>query len=119
MNKFAVLTDPVRRRIIELLVEGERPAGQISAAVGSEFGISQPAVSNQLRVLRDAEVVSVEPRGARRLYRLVDGSLDEVTEWIDRYSRTWPRKLDALETELARGRSSTPVPSHADAPDQE
>lgn len=119
MNKFVVLTDPVRRRIIELLAEGEQPAGQISAAVGSEFGISQPAVSNQLRVLRDAEVVTVEPRGTRRLYRLVDGSLDEVTEWIDRYSRTWPRKLDALETELARGRRDARSAPRARTAEQE
>lgn len=69
-----------------------------------EFAISQPAVSNQLRTLRDAAVVVVRPEGNRRIYLLAPGALDEVTDWVARYARLWPQRLDALETELARGR---------------
>ncbi|WP_374007446.1 ArsR/SmtB family transcription factor [Leifsonia sp. LS-T14] len=106
MNTFAVLADPVRRRMVELLAENEAPAGQVGAVVMREFGIGQPAVSNQLRVLREAEVVTAERQGSQRIYRLVPGALDPLTEWVQRYSRLWTQRLDALETELARGRSS-------------
>lgn len=102
MNSFALLADPVRRRIVEVLAEGERAAGEVGAIVQGEFGVGQPAVSNQLRALRDAEVVEVRPDGARRLYRLAPGALDDVQAWVDRYARLWPQRLDALETELAR-----------------
>lgn len=106
MNTFALLADPVRRRIVEVLADGEQPAGAVGEVIHAEFAISQPAVSNQLRALRDAEVVTVRPEGARRLYSLTPGALDDVTTWVDRYSRLWPQRLDALETELARGRRS-------------
>lgn len=104
MQQFAVLADPVRRRIVEVLAEGERPAGEVGAVVMTEFGIGQPAVSNQLRTLLDAHIVAAEPSGSRRIYRLVPGALEEVAQWVDRYARLWPQRLDALETELARGR---------------
>lgn len=102
MNSFALLADPVRRRILEILSDGEQSAGSIGEAVSAEFRIRQPAVSNQLRVLRDADVVQVRREGSHRLYSLSPGGLEEVTAWVDRYSRLWPRRLDALETELAR-----------------
>jgi len=105
MNSFAVLADPVRRRMVELLAEQEAPAGQVGAVVMREFGIGQPAVSNQLRVLRDAEVVTAERRGSQRIYRLVPGALDELSRWVERYTGLWTQRLDALETELVRGRS--------------
>lgn len=104
MNSFAVLADPVRRRIVETLSAGEQPAGSVGAVLSDEFGISQPAVSNQLKLLRDSGVVAAEPRGSQRIYRLVPGALDEVAGWVERYSRLWPQRLDALETELIRGR---------------
>ncbi|WP_163540789.1 ArsR/SmtB family transcription factor [Occultella kanbiaonis] len=103
MNSFALLADPVRRRIVEVLAEGERPAGGVGEVIRAEFGVGQPAVSNQLRLLREAEVIESLPAGSRRIYRLVPGALDDVTAWIDRYARLWPQRLDALETELARG----------------
>ncbi|MFF9563242.1 ArsR/SmtB family transcription factor [Leifsonia sp. NPDC014704] len=103
MNSFAVLADPVRRRMVELLTEEEAPAGRIGAVVMEEFGIGQPAVSNQLRVLREAEVVSAERRGSQRIYRIVPGALHDIAAWVDRYGRLWSQRLDALETELARG----------------
>lgn len=105
MNSFAVLADPVRRRMVELLSEAEAPAGRIGAVVMAEFGIGQPAVSNQLRVLREAEIVSAERQGSQRIYRIVPGALDDIAAWVDRYGRLWSQRLDALETELARGSS--------------
>lgn len=104
MTTFALLAEPVRRRVVEVLSEGERPAGEIGAVITAEFGISQPAVSNQLRTLRDAGVVDVQPHGSKRIYRLRPEALEEVAQWVDRYARLWPQRLDALETELARGR---------------
>lgn len=105
MQQFAVLADPVRRRIVEVLAEGEQPAGQVGAVVMTEFGIGQPAVSNQLRALLDADIVDAQRQGSTRIYRLVPGALDDVAQWVDRYARLWPQRLDALETELARDRN--------------
>ena len=104
MHAFDVLGDPVRRRILELLAAGEQPAGAISAAVQAEFGISQPAVSQHLRVLRDSGFTTVRPEGARRIYAVKAGSLHEVDAWLDRFRRFWTPHLEALATELARGR---------------
>lgn len=98
------MADPVRRRLLEVLADGERTAGELSVVGREEFGISQPAVSNQLRRLRDSGLVAAEPRGAQRIYRLQPGALDEVAEWVDRYARLWPGRLEALDTELVRGR---------------
>ncbi|QCR18089.1 ArsR/SmtB family transcription factor [Agrococcus sp. SGAir0287] len=104
MNAFAILADPVRRRLVEALADGPQPAGALGAVAHAEFGITQPAVSNQLRALREAGVVDVEPQGAQRIYRLAPGGLAEVTAWVERYAALWPQRLDALETELRRGR---------------
>jgi DNA-binding transcriptional ArsR family regulator len=104
VHAFDVLGDPVRRRILELLAEGERPAGAIGAVVQDEFGISQPAVSQHLRVLREHGFATVRPDGARRLYAVDPGPLRDVDAWLDRYRRIWDQRLDALGTELARGR---------------
>lgn len=104
MTVFAAMADPVRRRLLEVLAEGERSAGELVAVGHEEFGIGQPAVSNQLRRLRDGGLVVVESRGTHRIYRLQPGALDEVTAWVDRYARLWPGRLEALDTELARGR---------------
>lgn len=120
MNSFALLADPVRRRIVEVLTDGEQPAGAVGGVIQDEFAIGQPAVSNQLRLLREAGVVAVRPDGSRRLYRLAPGALDDVTAWVERYARLWPQRLDALETELARGRRTardrTPGTRATDAP---
>jgi DNA-binding transcriptional ArsR family regulator len=103
MHAFDVLGDPVRRRILELLAEGERTAGSVGAVVQEEFGISQPGVSAHLRVLRDAGFASVRPEGARRLYAVSPEPLREVDTWLERFRRYWAPHLAALETELARG----------------
>lgn len=104
MNAFDILGDPVRRRIVEMLTEGQRSAGDLTTVVRSEFGISQPAVSNHLRVLREAGFAIDERRGSHRLYALRPDALDELAAWVDRYTRLWSSRLDALETEVARGR---------------
>ncbi len=104
MHAFDVLGDPVRRRILELLADGEQPAGRISAVVQQEFGISQPGVSQHLRVLRENGFARVRPEGARRLYALEPAPLQDVDRWLDRFRSAWEQHLDALATELARGR---------------
>jgi DNA-binding transcriptional ArsR family regulator len=98
------LGDPVRRRILELLADGERSAGELGAVVQEEFGISQPGVSNHLRVLREHGFATVRAEGTRRLYAVDPAPLQEVDMWLERYRRFWSQRLDALGTELARGR---------------
>ena len=104
MHAFDVLGDPVRRRILELLAGGERTAGEVSAQVQREFGISQPAVSQHLRVLRENGFARVRAEGTRRLYAVDPVPLKDVDEWLERFRRFWTPHLDALATELARGR---------------
>ena len=104
MHAFDVLGDPVRRRILELLAAGELTSGDLTAAVRAEFGISQPAVSQHLRVLREHGFASVRPEGARRLYAVRPEPFREVDAWLDAFRRFWTPPLDALATELARGR---------------
>ena len=104
VHAFDVLGDPVRRRILELLADGERAAGEVGAVVQEEFGISQPAVSQQLRVLRQSGFTTVRAVGTRRLYAVEPAPLQEVDRWLERYRRFWTGHLDALGTELARGR---------------
>ena len=103
MHALDVLGDPVRRRILELLAEGELSSGAICAVVQEEFGISQPAVSQHLRVLRDSGLATVRPSGTRRLYAVNSGPLQEVDAWLGRFRRFWTPHLEALATELARG----------------
>ena len=104
MHAFDVLGDPVRRRILELLADGERSAGDVTAVVQDEFGISQPAVSQHLRVLREHGFTTVRPEGTRRLYAVAPQALDEVDAWVDAFRRRWTQPLDALATEVARGK---------------
>ena len=104
VHAFDVLGDPVRRRILDLLADGERAAGDVGAVVQDEFGISQPAVSQHLRVLRDHGFATVRPAGTRRLYAVDPAPLRELDAWLERYRRFWDQRLDALDTELARGR---------------
>jgi DNA-binding transcriptional ArsR family regulator len=104
VHAFDVLGDPVRRRILELLADGERPAGEVSAVVQREFGISQPGASQHLRVLRENGFATVRADGARRLYSVDPEPLREIDAWLDRYRRFWQQPLDALATELARGK---------------
>jgi DNA-binding transcriptional ArsR family regulator len=112
MHAFEVLADPVRRRILELLADGEAASGAVVAVIQQEFGISQPAVSQHLKVLRDNGFAGVRTQGARRLYSLEHAPLREVDGWLERFRPAWtpaPTAVDALEalaTEVARGKRS-------------
>lgn len=111
MHAFDVLGDPVRRRILEVLVGGERSSGEVGAVIQQEFGISQPAVSQHLKVLRDHGFASVRPEGTRRLYAVRHEPLRDVDEWLTGFRRFWAPPLMALETELARGRRVPQTPT--------
>jgi DNA-binding transcriptional ArsR family regulator len=100
MNALEALADPTRRRIVELLTEGERSAGEIAA----EFRTSRPAVSRHLRVLREHRLVRAREDGRRRLYALEPEPLAELDAWLERYRRFWLNRLDALDTEIRRRR---------------
>jgi DNA-binding transcriptional ArsR family regulator len=104
MHAFDVLGDPIRRRILELLAGGELTSGAITRVVQDEFGISQPAVSQHLRVLRDSGFASVRPEGTRRLYAVDGAPLREIGDWLDHFRGFWDQRLDSLATELARGK---------------
>jgi DNA-binding transcriptional ArsR family regulator len=104
VHAFDVLGEPVRRRILELLSDGEMTAGAVCAVIQDEFGISQPAVSQHLKVLRDNGFATVRPEGARRLYAVNSEPLRDIDVWLDHFRRFWTPHLDALATELARGR---------------
>ena len=103
METLTVLADPVRQRMVQVLAHGASTAGELSRVVGDEFSISQPAASRHLRVLREAELVTSEVDGARRIYRLQRAPFDELDEWLREVRAFWDQKLDALETEVARG----------------
>jgi DNA-binding transcriptional ArsR family regulator len=115
MHAFDVLGDPVRRRILELLADGERAAGDIGAVVQAEFGITQPAVSQHLKVLRDNGFARVRADGARRLYAVDPAPLKEADVWLERFRRFWTPHLDALATELARGKRERRLAARAGA----
>src|SRR5262245_45635930 len=104
MHAFDVLGDPVRRRILELLAEGEVTSGAITTVVQDEFGISQPAVSQHLRVLRESGFATVRSDGARRLYAVDAGPFRDLDAWLEPFRRFWTQLLDSLATELARGK---------------
>jgi DNA-binding transcriptional ArsR family regulator len=100
MDTFSAIADPVRREILASLRARPLTAGQIAA----RFPISRPAVSRHLRVLWEARLVSVSETGRTRVYRLETGPLADVEEWLGRFRDIWPRRLDALETEVFRTR---------------
>jgi DNA-binding transcriptional ArsR family regulator len=104
VHAFDVLGDPVRRRILELLAEGEHASGAIVEVIQREFGISQPAVSQHLKVLRESGFANVRSEGPRRIYTVDAAPLKQVDEWVERFSGFWETKLDALTTEIARGK---------------
>jgi DNA-binding transcriptional ArsR family regulator len=104
MHALDILGDPVRRRLVELLASQDQPAGDVSRVVEQEFTISQPAVARHLRVLREAGFVSVRPVGARRIYSLEATVIDQLQGQVDRYRALWNQRLDALDTEIARGK---------------
>jgi DNA-binding transcriptional ArsR family regulator len=104
VNAFDVLGDPIRRRILELLADGELASGAIAAVVQAEYGISQPAVSQHLKVLRESGFTAVRPEGTRRLYADDAAPFRELDDWLDHFRRFWGQRFDSLATELARGK---------------
>jgi DNA-binding transcriptional ArsR family regulator len=104
MHAFEILADPVRRRILELIADGELASGEVAAVVQQEFGISQAAVSQHLKVLRESGFANVRVDGARRLYTVDASPMREVEEWIRQFRAQWDQPLDALATEVARGK---------------
>ena len=92
MSAYAALAEPHRRRILDLLRDGERPAGELV----ERLALSQPGVSKHLKVLREAGLVAVRPDGRRRLYALRAEPLAEVDAWLARYRTLWSDRLDAL-----------------------
>ena len=117
MHAFDILGDPVRRRILELLARGELSAGEIGDVIQREFRISQPAVSQHLRVLRESGFASVRAEGARRLYAVDPTPLEAADAWFDPFRRFWQPHLDALATELARGRRARRLADSASTPE--
>lgn len=106
MHAFDILGDPVRRRLLELMAQGERASGEMSETVQREFGISQPAVSQHLRVLRENGFATVRAEGARRLYAVNADPMREVDAWLDRFRAFWVPKMEALATEVERGKKA-------------
>ena len=106
MHAFDVLGDPVRRRILELLAEREHASGEVVAVIAAEFGISQAGVSQHLKVLRDNGFASVRPEGTRRVYVLDTSPLRGIDDWMERFRVFWPVRMEALATEIARGKKA-------------
>jgi DNA-binding transcriptional ArsR family regulator len=104
MHAFDVLGDPVRRHILESLAEGERSSGELVDIVERKFTVSQSGVSQHLKVLRDNGFATVRTEGTRRVYALDTAALREVDAWLARFRRFWEHRLDALATEVARGK---------------
>jgi DNA-binding transcriptional ArsR family regulator len=98
MNAFAVLADPTRRRILDCLLDGERPVSELV----DRLELSQPTVSKHLRMLREAGVVAARVDAQHRRYRLQPSALAEVDAWLAPYRRLWTSRLDALESCLDR-----------------
>ena len=100
MQSITLLADPTRRRIVELLAERERSAGELA----SHFDIARPGVSRHLRHLREGGLVSARRDGQRQIYRLEVDPLLEIDRWLAPIRAVWNARLDALDTEVRRGR---------------
>src|SRR5690349_4116588 len=101
MHAFDVLGDPVRRRILELLAEREHASGEVVEVISEQFGITQSAVSQQLKILRESGFATVRAEGTRRLYAVDARPLADVDAWLSQFRRFWGPPLDALATEIA------------------
>ncbi|HEU5078810.1 MAG TPA: metalloregulator ArsR/SmtB family transcription factor [Opitutaceae bacterium] len=96
MQSLAAIADPTRRRIIELLAERDRTAGELV----QQFDMSAPAISQHLKVLRDAGLITTRAEGQTRIQSLDPAGFDELEAWLNRTRKFWSRRLDALEREL-------------------
>jgi DNA-binding transcriptional ArsR family regulator len=100
VEALAALADPTRRELVALLARGELAAGELAG----HFPVSRPAISRHLRVLRESGLVTCREEGRRRLYALDPRPLRELDAWLEPYRDLWAQRLDALDTEIARGR---------------
>ena len=96
MQSLLAIADPTRRRIVELLAAGERTAGELVA----EFDLSAPAISQHLKVLREAGLVTVRAEGQSRVQALNPEGFGDLEDWLERTRSVWSQRLDALEREL-------------------
>jgi DNA-binding transcriptional ArsR family regulator len=96
MNSLAALSDPTRRRIVEMLAGGSLSSGEIAES----FSISAPAISQHLKTLRRAGLVRVRVDAQRRIYELDSRGVDEMSEWVMRIRHTWAMRLDRLDAQL-------------------
>jgi DNA-binding transcriptional ArsR family regulator len=104
MHAFDILGDPVRRRILELLADGELASGEVVTVISKEFGITQSAISQHLKVLRDAGFATVRAEGTRRVYAVDARPFTEIDAWLGRFRHFWDAPLESLATEIARGK---------------
>ena len=104
MNAFNILSDPVRRRIVEHLSVQDLSSGAVVEVVGKEFGITQSAVSQQLKVLRENSFATVSVDGTRRIYSLDTTGLKDIDQWLTPFRQFWDPKFEALAEEVARGK---------------
>ena len=117
MNIFAALSDPARCRLVEVLARGERPAGYLTAVAAEEFGLSQPATSRHLRILREAGVVRSRVDGARRLYAIEPAAIQQVDVWVAQFRSLWVSTFAALEVEVASDQLTDDDPADTTAID--
>ena len=110
MHEFEVLADAVRRRLLALLALGEQSAGVLTEIVRDEFGISQPAVSQHLKVLRDHGFATARAEGSRRFYRVDAAGLDAAERALTALRAPMMQRFDALHTEIARGHLAATQP---------
>lgn len=119
MHAFDVLGDRVRRRILELLAAGPHASGEVVDVIRAEFGISQAAVSQHLKVLRENGFADVAVDGRRRIYSLDAAPLRQVDDWLEHFRGFWTHRLEALATEVARGKRGRRPTGAEPAPDTE
>lgn len=110
MNVFEVLADPVRREILETLADGEMQAGKVVTRVQSRFDMTQAAVSQHLRVLRENGFARMRAAGNRRLYSVEVTGLRQADAWLERFRALWEPRLRALGEEIARGKKQRSTP---------
>ena len=106
MNAFNILSDPVRRRILEHLSKQALSSGEVVDVVGEEFGITQSAISQHLKVLRENGFATVSIDGARRIYSLETTGLEDIAFWLEPFRRFWDPKFEALAKEVERGKQN-------------